>query len=324
MWHGERYIAKMSSVSLLKRSGSSAAGVPSYVLYPLKRRCYVPAVSRVSLRNGRRRYQHNPSGLLLPNLSLGKNSSSGWRQFSTSIRLCSTASVENVPTISCSTVQTDLTATTLQSTNNLSSFESSASAKWASDAAANALTDLPPQGDLASLGLCANTPVGWLQYMIECIHIHAHLPWWGAIVASTFLLRAVIFPGVMKIQKNGVLMNNINPEIQKLMKRQREYKQMGNKALADQYSHKIWAVYQKHNCNPLKMAVMPLMQVPLFLSFFIAIRRMAAVPVESMKTGGALWFTDLTVPDPYYILPVLACGSFVASIEVQLYIYTCI
>ncbi|CAI7997800.1 Mitochondrial inner membrane protein OXA1L [Geodia barretti] len=49
--------------------------------------------------------------------------------------------------------------------------------------------------------------------------------------------------------------------------------------------------------------------------FFIAIRRMAAVPVESMKTGGVFWFTDLTVPDPYYVLPVLACGSFVASIE---------
>ena len=198
---------------------------------------------------------------------------------------------------------------------DMTAIETSASAKWAFDAA-NVLTELPEQGDLASLGLCANTPVGWLQSVIESVHIHAGLPWWGAIVVSTIILRAVIFPVVMRVQRNGVLMNNINPEVQKLMKKQREYRQLGNKTLADQCSHKIWNVYQKHNCNPLKMAVMPLIQLPLFLSFFIAIRKMAAVPVESMKTGGVLWFEDLTAPDPYYILPILACGSFVASIEV--------
>lgn len=199
----------------------------------------------------------------------------------------------------------------------LSDFESSAHAKWASDAAI-ALNELPEQGDLASLGLCANTPVGWLQSMLEYLHVHAHLPWWGAIVASTIALRVVIFPVMMKIQKNGVIMNNISPEIQKLIKKQRQYRQMGNKALYSQYSQKVWQVYKRNNCNPLKMAVMPLVQLPLFLSFFIAIRKMAAVPVESMKTGGILWFEDLTVPDPYYILPVLACGSFVASIEVTM------
>ena len=32
---------------------------------------------------------------------------------------------------------------------------------------------------------------------------------------------------------------------------------------------------------------------------------MANCPVDSMKTGGLSWFTDLTVPDPYYILPIL-------------------
>ena len=195
-----------------------------------------------------------------------------------------------------------------------STFETSASAKWATDAAS--IIELPAQGDLASLGLCANTPVGWLQSMMEYIHIHTGLPWWGAIVASTFVLRAIIFPVMMRAQKNGVVLNNINPELQKLMKKQREYRQIGNKMMSDQYGMKIWNLYQKNNCNPLKMAVMPLLQLPLFLSFFIAIRKMAAVPVESMKTGGVLWFQDLTVADPYYILPVLACGSFIASIEV--------
>ena len=309
----------MSAVSLLlKRPGSS---VPSSVLYFLKLRSQGPSATRISLRNCLRLDPSKRGDIpSLSRVGLTNSPRSVRRHFSTSTGLYNnTGSAEDVHTPDSSTLQApSVTTEPLLSSNSvdLSSFESSAPAKWASDAAVDVLTELPPQGDLASLGLCANTPVGLLQYMIESIHIQASLPWWGAIVASTFILRIVIFPVVMKIQKNGVLMNNINPEIHKLMKRQREYKQMGNKALADQYSHKIWSVYQKHNCNPLKMAVMPLIQLPLFLSFFIAIRRMAAVPVESMKTGGVFWFTDLTVPDPYYVLPVLACGSFVASIEV--------
>lgn len=51
--------------------------------------------------------------------------------------------------------------------------------------------------------------------------------------------------------------------------------------------------------------------------FIVAIREMASVPIESMKTGGLLWFTDLTVPDPYYVLPLLSCLSFMATIEVS-------
>lgn len=31
---------------------------------------------------------------------------------------------------------------------------------------------------------------------------------------------------------------------------------------------------------------------------------MASKPVESLKEGGFWWFTDLTVPDQYYLLPL--------------------
>ena len=35
-----------------------------------------------------------------------------------------------------------------------------------------------------------------------------------------------------------------------------------------------------------------------------------------MTTGGALWFTNLTLPDPNYVLPVLASGFLLATVEV--------
>lgn len=56
----------------------------------------------------------------------------------------------------------------------------------------------------------------------------------------------------------------------------------------------------------------------MFLSVFIGLRRMASLPVESMKEGGILWFTDLTMPDPFYAMPLLTMGTFLATIEVNI------
>jgi hypothetical protein len=38
--------------------------------------------------------------------------------------------------------------------------------------------------------------------------------------------------------------------------------------------------------------------------------------IESMVSGGALWFPNLTMPDPYYALPVLASAFLLATVEV--------
>ncbi|KAG6511718.1 hypothetical protein ZIOFF_029795 [Zingiber officinale] len=55
-------------------------------------------------------------------------------------------------------------------------------------------------------------------------------------------------------------------------------------------------------------------QGPIFISFFLAISNMVE-KVPSFKGGGAFWFTDLTTPDPQYMLPVLAALTFLATVE---------
>jgi YidC/Oxa1 family membrane protein insertase len=52
------------------------------------------------------------------------------------------------------------------------------------------------------------------------------------------------------------------------------------------------------------------------ISAFIAIRKMCNLPVESFTTGGALWFNDLTIADPTYILPIISTGSILLMIHV--------
>jgi len=43
---------------------------------------------------------------------------------------------------------------------------------------------------------------------------------------------------------------------------------------------------------------------------------MAVLPIESMRDGGLLWFTDLTLADPYYAMPLLTMATFLVTIEV--------
>lgn len=57
------------------------------------------------------------------------------------------------------------------------------------------------------------------------------------------------------------------------------------------------------------------------MSFFFALKGMANTPVESMKDGGLFWFTDLTICDPYYILPMLTSITVWATIEVKSFFF---
>ena len=207
-----------------------------------------------------------------------------------------------------------------QNTDKLASVSelanTSAKSQWSDDAAQ--LTELAAQGDMASLGLGGWSPVGLLQTAIDSLHTTVHLPWWAAIVTATITLRVCLIPIVVKMQRNAAILNNLRPELDKVQKRIKEYQQAGNQIMAAQEMARVLQIYKNHGCSPIKLMVMPFVQFPVFISFFFALRKMAAAPIESMKEGGALWFTDLTVPDPFYALPIMACLSFMATIEVLL------
>ena len=67
----------------------------------------------------------------------------------------------------------------------------------------------------------------------------------------------------------------------------------------------------KHQINPVKNVLPGMIQMPIFISMFLGLRKMANLPVPSMETGGILWFENLTMMDPFYMLPVLtSCSLF--------------
>jgi membrane protein insertase Oxa1/YidC/SpoIIIJ len=67
----------------------------------------------------------------------------------------------------------------------------------------------------------------------------------------------------------------------------------------------------RHDCNPFKSFVPLLAQGPLFVCFFLAIKRMADLP--SFEHGGAAWFTNLSGTDP------LSGATFLATVEARAY-----
>ena len=57
-------------------------------------------------------------------------------------------------------------------------------------------------------------------------------------------------------------------------------------------------------------------QLPFFMSMFLGLRGMANLPLESMMSGGLYWFKDLTVPDPFCVLPALVSLTLFLQIRI--------
>ena len=84
----------------------------------------------------------------------------------------------------------------------------------------------------------------------------------------------------------------------------------------------------REGCNPYKVAILPWVQIPLWIVISFAIRNMSRVfpgmtPLNpdisaTLSTEGTLWFRDLTLTDPYYILPCVLVITNFLNIEVGL------
>ncbi|XP_076630310.1 OXA1L mitochondrial inner membrane protein [Colletes latitarsis] len=178
------------------------------------------------------------------------------------------------------------------------------------------IVKLHPTGEptLASLGLCGYSPVGAIQYALEWVHIYCDMPWWAAIALGTVCVRTLLFPLIILTQKNNAIMNNNLSGMRSLQEKITESRQCGNEYDVAKYGHDLSNYMKEKNINPLKTMFIGISQIPVFLSFFLALRQMANLPVESLKTGGLWWFTDLTANDPYYILPIITCTTVFATL----------
>lgn len=177
------------------------------------------------------------------------------------------------------------------------------------------VAELAGEPSFASIGLGGYSPVGIVQNCMEFLHCTWDIPWWGAIAIGTLCVRTIIFPLVILAQRNSAKMNNNMPQMQVLQLKMTEARQSGNAIESARYAQEMMLFMKEKGVNPLKNMLVPLAQAPLFISFFMGLRQMANTPVESMCNGGLFWFTDLTVADPFYLLPVITSATLYLTIE---------
>jgi YidC/Oxa1 family membrane protein insertase len=154
-----------------------------------------------------------------------------------------------------------------------------------------------------------NYPSELVMKGIELAHQTTGLPYWMTIVGITLTLRTLLLPVAFQAMRNSAKMANMKPELDILQERMKS-----DPSRMDMHRTQLAALYKKHDTNPFRSLMFPLLQAPIFISFFFGLKSMGDY-YPGLSTGGAFWFTDLTVADPTMIFPIFAAGSFFVMIE---------
>ncbi|EJT47213.1 hypothetical protein A1Q1_04071 [Trichosporon asahii var. asahii CBS 2479] len=145
---------------------------------------------------------------------------------------------------------------------------------------------------------------GWIRDALVGLHDITGLPWWASIMALTLSMRVALLPLVIRNMKHASRMQAVAPQMNGLMKRMTDAKKEGDQTTMMVVQKKLLELFKEHDVSPFRSFLLPMIQVPFFLSMFYALRKMASLPFPQLKEGGFSWVLDLTVPDPLYILPV--------------------
>uniref|UniRef100_A0A5K3FJS6 Mitochondrial inner membrane protein OXA1L n=1 Tax=Mesocestoides corti TaxID=53468 RepID=A0A5K3FJS6_MESCO len=167
----------------------------------------------------------------------------------------------------------------------------------------------------ASLGLNSYWPSGWYQSLLEVLHVNLDLPWWAAIATTTIVIRLCLIPLIIDQRRKLASYTNVMPKIVALQNRMTKARINSNYIEMMKVSQEMQELMKNNDVNPLNSLRLMVVQVPIFLSVFAGLRGMAQLPVDSLKTGGLGWFVDLTVCDPFYILPFYSMASIFLMFE---------
>ncbi len=128
----------------------------------------------------------------------------------------------------------------------------------------------------------------FLKYLYQLIG-----NWGWAIVAMTLIIRLILFPLTFKGMVSMNKLKELSPKIKEI---QAKYKKDPQKMNA-----KMMELYKKHGANPMGGCLPMLLQIPIFFAFY----RVLLNTIELKHAPWFGWIHDLSVMDPYYILPVL-------------------
>jgi len=140
---------------------------------------------------------------------------------------------------------------------------------------------------------------GWFTFIAKPMfammqYIHDYVGNWGwTIVLVTILVKIILFP----LSHKGMMsMNRLKELAPKIKSIQEKYKDDKQKA-----SMHMMELYKKEGANPMGGCLPILLQIPVFF----AIYRVLLNAIELKGSEWIFWIQDLSVMDPYFILPIL-------------------
>lgn len=148
-------------------------------------------------------------------------------------------------------------------------------------------------------GLDLTIDYGWLWMISKIIfwvmdHIHTLVKNWGwSIIITTLIIKLLFYKLSEKSYQSMAKMREIQPRLQALRERFGDDKKALGQATME--------FYKTEKINPLGGCLPTVIQIPVFIALYYVL-------IESVQLRQApfiLWIRDLSVHDPYYILPIL-------------------
>lgn len=110
----------------------------------------------------------------------------------------------------------------------------------------------------------------------------------------------------------------MGPLIKELGKKVSDAQASGNTAQIMVAQQDMKAFFAKAEIKYRYLFMPMLIQGPLGYGMFKFTRGMAALPLPELQTTSFLWLTDLTVADPYYLLPMITSTTIYFTLKVSL------
>ena len=157
-------------------------------------------------------------------------------------------------------------------------------------------------GYLKELGLDFGWgPTSMMQWLLEHVHIYSGFAWAGTIVATVTIVRFALLKSFLDASDMNARMQKIKPVTDVQIKKMAEARAKEDRPMLMAASAERNRLNREAGVKFWKVLV-PFVQIPLGFGTFRLLRGMGTLPVPGFDTGGALWFQDLTMPDPYGIL----------------------
>jgi YidC/Oxa1 family membrane protein insertase len=133
---------------------------------------------------------------------------------------------------------------------------------------------------------------GWFEFFMRPIFdllmilFHALGNFGVAIIALTFIVRAIMFPIAQKQFASMAAMRKLQPKMKAIQERYKDDKQ--------RQQQEILKLYQEEKVNPAAGCLPILLQIPIFYALY----KVLLVSVEMRHQPFVLWIRDLSAPDP--------------------------